>query len=153
MIGNVKNHMFRYLPLSTREFCCNNVCSVCRHLWVFQNLIPLWLLVGCSMLPLVNAVVHSPNQYTLFLCNSCQNVSGNGHGPTCVLATWLLSSACSCIIFRTSFFSPRGCLLFWTSLVFTSSAFDREHILWHLKSLIYHKITSYCIPCSCFSRC
>ena len=27
------------------------------------------------MLPLANAVIHSPNQYTLFLCNNCQNIS------------------------------------------------------------------------------
>jgi hypothetical protein len=34
-----------------------------------------YLLVGFSILPLANAVVHSPNQYTLFLCYNCQNVS------------------------------------------------------------------------------
>ena len=34
-----------------------------------------YLLVGFSMLPLANAVVHSPNQYTLFLCYNCQKVS------------------------------------------------------------------------------
>ena len=33
-----------------------------------------YLLVGFSMVPLANAVVHSPNQYTRFLCYSCQNV-------------------------------------------------------------------------------
>jgi hypothetical protein len=33
-----------------------------------------YLLVGFSMLPLANAVVHSPNLYTLFLCYNCQNV-------------------------------------------------------------------------------
>ena len=34
-----------------------------------------YLLVGFSMLPPADAVVDSPNQYTLFLCCNCQNVS------------------------------------------------------------------------------
>lgn len=73
-------------------------------------------------------------------------VSGNVHGPTRVLATWLLHSASSCIILCVNFFSPRDCFLFWTALVFISSVFDRAHILWHLKVKIYHKTTSHCVP-------
>jgi len=76
MICYIKNHLFRYPPVSTREFCCKNVCSLVaiREIFKLSSCFD-YLLVGLSMLPLANAVIHSPNQYMLFLCNNCQNVS------------------------------------------------------------------------------